>query len=104
MEYSHDVRRILCLLPDCLKFTIILEKAVESTASAYCTDSWRVFDDSLLHRMGDAVSAKNHQNLSKNQHIRHSRYDSIAFSRIIHVKYSDYFEAILRFGLDYSAM
>jgi hypothetical protein len=42
----------------------------------------RVFDDFLLHRMGDTISAKNHQKLSIYQHIRHSRYDSTAFSRL----------------------
>jgi hypothetical protein len=31
---------------------IILEKAVESTTSAYCTDSSRLFDDFSPHRMG----------------------------------------------------
>jgi hypothetical protein len=41
----------------------------------------RVFDDFLLHRMGDTPSAKNHQKLSNYQHINHSRYDSTAFSR-----------------------
>ena len=53
-----------------------LKNAVESTTSGYCTDSLRDFDDFLLHRMGDTISAKNRQNLSKNQHINHSRYDS----------------------------
>jgi hypothetical protein len=43
-------------------FAIILENAVESTASGYCTDNLSVFDDFLLHRMGDTPSAKNHQN------------------------------------------
>ncbi len=62
---------------------IILEKAVESTPMAYCTDSSRLFDDFLLHRMGDTVSAKNHRKVLMNQHIRPSRYDSTAFSRII---------------------
>src|SRR5580704_6920699 len=62
---------------------INLKKAVESTTSGYCTDSLRDFDDFLLHRMGDTSSAKNRQNLSKNQHINHSRYDSTAFFRII---------------------
>ncbi len=59
-----------------------LENAVESTMSVYCTDFSRDFDDFLLHRMGDTPSAKNHQNLLKNQHINHSRYDSTAFSRL----------------------
>jgi hypothetical protein len=58
-----------------------LEKAVESTTSGYCTDKLRVFDDFLIHRMSDTISAKNHQKLSIYQHIRHSRYDSTAFSR-----------------------
>ena len=58
-----------------------LEKAVESTTSAYCTESSRVFDDFLLHRMGDTVSVKKHQKHEKIQHISHSRYDSTAFSR-----------------------
>ena len=59
-----------------------LEKAVESTTSAYCTDSSRLFDDFSPHRMGDTASVKNHQKVLKNQHIRHSRYDSTAFSRL----------------------
>ena len=59
-----------------------LEKAVESTTSAYCTESSRVFDDFLLHRMGDTVSVKNHQKHAKIQHISHSHYDSTAFSRM----------------------
>jgi hypothetical protein len=42
----------------------------------------RDFDDFLLHRMGDTPSAKNHQNLSKNQYIIHSRDDSTAFFRV----------------------
>ncbi len=58
-----------------------LEKAVESTTSAYCTESSRVFDDFLLHRMGDTASVNNHQKHAKIQHISHSRYDSTAFSR-----------------------
>ena len=70
--------------------TIILEKAVESTTSAYCTESSRVFDDFLLHRMGDTVSVKNHQKHAKIQHISHSRYDSTAFSRIILVEHGSY--------------
>ncbi len=69
--------------------TIILKKAVESTPMAYCTDSSRLFDDFLLHRMGDTVSEKNHRKVLRNQHIRPSRYDSTAFFRII-----DHFEAI----------
>ena len=32
--------------------------------------------------MGDTASVKNHQKVLKNQHIRHSRYDSTAFSRL----------------------
>ena len=66
---------------------IILKKAVESTTSDYCTDSARIFDDFLLLRMGDTVSAKNHQKFLRNQHISHSRYDSTAFSRIIFCGY-----------------
>jgi hypothetical protein len=62
---------------------IIPEKAVESTTSAYCTDSSRLFDDFSPHRMGDTDSVKNHQKASNNQHIRNSRYDSTAFSRIM---------------------
>ena len=63
-----------------------LEKAVESTTSAYCTESSRVFDDFLLHRMGDTVSVKNHQKHANIQHISHSRYDSTAFSRFKRVR------------------
>jgi type IV pilus assembly protein PilE len=59
-----------------------LENAVESTTSGYCTDKLRCFDDFLLHRMGDTISEKNHQNISIYQHMRHSRYDSNAFSRL----------------------
>ena len=66
--------------------SIILKNAVESTTSGYCTDSLRDFDDFLLHRIDDTISAKNRQNLSKNQHINHSRYDSTAFFRIIFQK------------------
>ena len=69
--------------PQTKEMDIILEKAVESTTSAYCTESSRVFDDFSLHRMGDTVSVKNHQKHAKIQHISHSRYDSTAFSRII---------------------
>jgi hypothetical protein len=65
---------------------INLENAVESTASGYCTDNLSVFDDFLLHRMGDTPSAKNHQKRLNYQHINHSRYDSTAFSRIIFLK------------------
>src|SRR5580704_1476485 len=61
---------------------IILKNAVESTTSGYCADSLRDCDDFLLHRMGDTSSAKNRHNLSKNQHINHSRYDSTAFFRL----------------------
>jgi hypothetical protein len=32
--------------------------------------------------MGDTASVKNHQKVWKNQHIRNSRYDSTAFSRL----------------------
>jgi hypothetical protein len=46
------------------KTIIILENTVESTTSGYCTDKLRYFDDFLLHRMGDTLSAKNHQNIS----------------------------------------
>jgi hypothetical protein len=60
---------------------IILKPAVESTTIAYCTDSSRVFYVFLPHRMGDTISAKNHQKLSRNQHISRSRYDSTAFFR-----------------------
>ncbi len=59
-----------------------LEKTVESATSAYCTDSSRLFDDFSPHRMGDTASVKNHQKVRKNQHIRNSRYDSTAFSRL----------------------
>ena len=62
--------------------SIILEKAVESTAMAYCTDVSRISDDFLLHRMGDTASEKNHRKSLIHQHIRPSRYDSTAFSRI----------------------
>jgi hypothetical protein len=78
------------LLTISVAISIILEKAVESTTSGYCTDNLRVFDDFLLHRMGDTPSAKNHQKLSNYQHIRHSRYDSTAFSRIILAKMEQY--------------
>ena len=81
--YHHENRHYyLNKLGDKLN-AIILEKAVESTTSAYCTDSSRLFDDFSPHRMGDTASVKNHQKVLKNQHIRHSRYDSTAFSRII---------------------
>jgi NAD(P)-dependent dehydrogenase (short-subunit alcohol dehydrogenase family) len=36
--------------------------------------------------MGDTLSAKNHQNIFIYQHIRHSRYDSTAFSKIILIR------------------
>ena len=62
---------------------IILENAVESTMSVYCTDYSNFFDDFLLHRMGDTISEKNHQKNWNNQHISPPRYDSTAFSRII---------------------
>ena len=64
------------------KTTIIL-KNVESTANGYCTDFFEDFDHFLLHRKGDTPSAKNGQNLQKNQYINRSRYDSTAFFRII---------------------
>ena len=73
--------RVLCALS--VAAIIILEKAVESTTSAYCSESSSVFDDFLLHRMGDTVSVKNHQKHAKIQCSRRSRYDSTAFSRII---------------------
>ena len=66
---------------------IILEKAVESTASHYCTDSQTLFSDFSPHRMGDTVSVKNQKKESVNQCSSDSRYDSTAFSRIIHWSY-----------------
>ena len=39
-----------------------LQKAVKSTARAYCTEFERVFFVFLLHRMGDTVSEKNKEN------------------------------------------
>jgi hypothetical protein len=69
--------------PNIKSLCIILENAAESTTSGYCTDNLSVFDDFLLHRMGDTPSAKNHQKRLNYQHINHSRYDSTEFSRII---------------------
>ena len=75
----------LCYLVECQNDQdkpLNLEKAVESTTRAYCTNSSRLFDDFSPHRMGDTASVKNHQKVWKTQHSRHSRYDPTAFSRL----------------------
>ena len=43
---------------NCDRLQIILEKAVESTTSDYCTESTGLLSEFSPHRIGDTISAK----------------------------------------------
>ena len=62
---------------------IILNKSVEPTANAQCTESTRLFRTFWTHRIGDTLSLKITDKVLYIQHLDRSRYDSTDLFRII---------------------